>query len=102
MTIEEALALREGDYVVTKLSAPAYRPLRVTAKWANEKQTIVLVRINSIAGQDWLDATGYDLPPAGMKWSLFDRRWMTPEEYREKYPEAVTSRGKRQRATANV
>jgi len=70
MLLTEALQLDKGDTVChpagldyRRDGTPVKKPLRVTEAWWNEKRTIVLIRIASVAGGAWLDATGYELPP---------------------------------------
>lgn len=59
-------------------------PLRVTKTWQNDGRTIVRIRIASIGGDQWLDATSYELPPAGMLWDRIDQEWLTPAELRKR------------------
>lgn len=86
MTLEEALSLQKGDYVTHRTHVDfrgrenVRKPLRVTAVWVNKAQTVVQVRLHAVGGQQWLDATAYDLPPEGQ---VFDRQgieWVTPAE----------------------
>lgn len=95
MTINEALALREGDHVthpthtlfIPDTGGGPTRiplPLRVTKVWQNERRTIVRIRINSVGQDQWLDATSYDLPPAGKEWDRVGREWLTPAELRQR------------------
>lgn len=84
MTLGDALELVAGDRVCHRLTAPPLRPLRVTEVWRNDQRTIVLIRMHALAGQEWIDATGYDLPPAGMVWA-YDR-WISPKEWSQLFP----------------
>ena len=91
MTIDEALALNEGDTVChpaklayTSQGIPVKAPMRITKVWVNAKRTIVLVRINEIAKEQWLDATAYEFPPAGLVYDKFAHEWLTPKELKER------------------
>jgi hypothetical protein len=94
MTIDEALALREGDTIChparldyLRDGTPVKMPMRVTKVWQNTKRTIVLVRIAAVAHEAWLDATGYDLPPEGKVYDKLDREWITPAELKARKAE---------------
>lgn len=91
MTITDALTLRVGDYVTHHAHVshrasggprvPVRRiPIRVTEVWVNATQTIVMVRLASIASTAWLDATGYGLPPAGHAWDRLTDEWIPSAE----------------------
>jgi hypothetical protein len=87
MTLADALALREGDTVCHSAGldyradgTPVMAPIRVTKVWVNAKSSIVLIRANAIGGAQWLDATGYELPPPGLVYDRTTFAWMTPEE----------------------
>jgi len=86
MTLAEALTLVKGDVVVHRATLPELMPMRVAEVWVNEKQSIVLVRLPSIGGASWLDATGYEWPPEGKKWCRECLRWHTGRERRERHP----------------
>ncbi|HKW14689.1 MAG TPA: hypothetical protein VJS69_09405 [Candidatus Krumholzibacteria bacterium] len=81
MTLDEALGLAEGDYVINRHTPVPYRPIRITAIWVNSKRTIVSLRLASIDPRAWLDARGYDLPPAGKIWDPGFRDWVTREVF---------------------
>jgi len=85
MTLEEALTLVKGDVVVHRATLPELMPMRVAEVWVNEKRSIVLVRLPSIGGASWLDATGYEWPPEGKTWCRTCIRWHTRREKREKH-----------------
>lgn len=58
MTIQEALTVREGDYVNNK---PTGRTkLRVTKTWRNANGTIVMFRVNALSGGDWLHSDAFE------------------------------------------
>lgn len=87
MTLDQALALRVGDYVLHSQDVrfnengdSARRPIRVTAIWVNEKRTIVRVRLGTVAAILWLDAEAYDLPPVGQVFDRTSNEWITPAE----------------------
>ena len=92
MTLDEALTLRQGDYVVHKATAIAFKPIRVTDVWQNSKKTIVQVRLASVDPTAWLDATGYNLPPVGKMWDEVHCDWVTKAQYRERRKTHVSGR----------
>lgn len=87
MTPEAARTIGEGDTVTNKYAVdfhpktgePVRRPLRVTKVHVNPSGT-VSVRLHSIAGQDWLDATGYDFPEPGTCYDRVAVEWITTGE----------------------
>lgn len=84
MTLDEALRLREGDYVMHKASAVPYKPIRVTEIWVNSKRSIVMIRAAAIKSSlQWLDALGYEPPPAGKRWDDKAKEWV-PDNGRKK------------------
>lgn len=85
VTLADALTLRQGDYLCTPHTMPRRRPVRVTEVWVNERRTIVMVRLASIRQNDWLDATGYEHPPAGLVWDNARGQWITPEVWDQRY-----------------
>lgn len=81
MTLDEALNLRVGDHVTHVATAVSRKPIRVTALWTNATRTIVCLRCASIKSSiEWVDATGYDLPPAGLVYDYKYSEWVTPAE----------------------
>lgn len=93
MSTEEALGLFKGAYVMHAMTTPAWKPLRVTDVWTNTKQTIVQIRIDKVAGQQWLDATGYDWCPADEGWSEFKGEWFTKEEIAQLVKDGFCAQG---------
>ena len=83
MTLEEALQVTEGSYVTSPVMYQR-RPLRITKVWFNDKLTIALCRIAQIGGDQWLDLTGYDLPPKGMTWDKVMEEWVTHAEMKRR------------------
>ena len=92
MTLDDALKLGVGDYVTHKHTAVTMRPIRITELWVNEKRTIVLVRLASVASSAWLDATGYENPPAGKKWCKTCSAWETKALHEEIHGPALAGR----------
>lgn len=82
MTINEALTLTKGSYVCSRYTMPPLRPIRVTDIWINRLETIVRIRAASVSDdpQQWLDATGYELPPKGHKWDKIKSEWVSAAE----------------------
>lgn len=71
MTLDEALTLREGQYIASPHDNPAFRVRRVTETWQNADATICRVKLASYSQQDWVDPTGFvkcpefRVPPSG-------------------------------------
>lgn len=76
MTLEEALALQKGDYVVTPRTRIPREPVRVTDVWVNDSRTIVMFRAARIDASAWIHATGFELPPKGQVWNKELLRWV--------------------------
>lgn len=90
MTLQEALNLRVGDHVLHVATAVSRKPIRVTEIWVNAKKTIVCIRCASIRSSiEWLDATGYELPPQGMVYDYKFRDWVTPAEKKRRHGRAA-------------
>src|SRR5215813_12848549 len=85
MTLDEALACRVGDHVLHKATLIRDQPIRITAMWVNDKKTIVRVRLAAIDPSQWLDLTGYTLPPAGKMWDRAFQDWVTRAEYKKRH-----------------
>jgi len=102
MTLEDALGLRVGDYVVSGLTAKPWRPCRVAAVWVNAigervrsfprggdiTGAIVRVRLPSIEASAWLDPVGFELPSVrfrGQKWCRQCGVWETKADKRERH-----------------
>lgn len=101
MTLEEALGLAKGDVVVTKYTLPSYEPVPVTAVWINDRRDIVLLRLHKIIKDAWLDALGYELPPAGKIWCHLHHRWEWSADHRRDHPEYYQGNLKRDRRRGN-
>jgi len=103
MTLDDALDLREGDYVVAhhaktpeiaKALPVEFQPIRVTAIWVNKARTIVRVRLAAVDPNAWLDVTNYELPPKGKIWDRAYRDWCTKAEFRERHSPDLARRSR--------
>ena len=99
MTLDDALALRKGDHVISNRTMPKYEPIPVTAVHINDKRTIVNVRLNKIGKEQWLDATGYELPPTGKIWCRIHALWEWTADHRRNHPEYYQQKAKRDKPT---
>lgn len=65
MTIAEALTITKGSYATHPHADRGQKKLRVTHVWANEARTIVMFRVHSLTGSDWIHAEAFGkwVPP---------------------------------------
>lgn len=75
MTHEEALTVREGDYICSVHDRKPNSRRRVTKYWQNGEKTQVRVRIASYTGQDWISLAMWERYPHGKVWNLKTWTW---------------------------
>ena len=80
MTLDEALALREGDRVASPHDTPPYRVRRITRPpWRRQSGNDVRISMASYCNGDWVSPFGFVLVPKGAKnFDTTGRRWMRP------------------------
>lgn len=87
MTHDEALGVREGDYITSKYTAPPLMPLRVRQVYQSPNGGIIRFRVGGLpASMQWLSYEAVNLPPVDHVWDSRNREWITTHEWKQRYP----------------
>lgn len=98
MTLDDALSIRRGDILVSKLTPVPYKPVRVTHVWTNDDKTIVRVRLAGLNNNDtWVDPTGLDFKPDDAIWCTQCHEWENKAAAATRHPRDTVRQTRRAR-----